>query len=212
MLMIKVIIADDHKIIREGLKRYLLEASEIVVADEATNGQEVIKKAAENECDVVLLDISMPGMNGLTILKQLKINQPDIHVLILSMHSEEEYAERSLKAGAAGYLTKNVEPDELIAAIRKVSTGKNYITTTLGERLASTLGARFNNLPHETLSDREYEVICLIATGKTLTEIAVELSLSKKTISTHRVHILEKMKMHSNAQLIHYAIQNHLVD
>ncbi|MHC4139075.1 MAG: response regulator [Planctomycetota bacterium] len=210
--MIKVIIADDHKIIREGLKRYLLEASDIVITEEAANGQEVIKKVAENECDVVLLDISMPGMNGLSILKQLKINQPDIHILILSMHSEEEYAERALKAGASGYLTKNVEPDELIAAICKVSKGKNYITTTVGERLSNTLRSRFKELPHETLSDREYEVMCLISTGKTLTEIGAELSLSKKTISTHRAHIMEKMKMQNNAQLTHYAIKNYLVD
>jgi DNA-binding NarL/FixJ family response regulator len=212
MLMIKAIIADDHKIIREGLKKCLLEAPDIIVADEAANGQELLRKADKNKCDVVLLDISMPGMSGLNVLKQSKINQPDVNVLILSMHSEEEYAERALKAGASGYLTKNIELDELISAIRRVATGKKYVTATLGERLANDLGPNYKKLMHETLSDREYEVMCLIATGKTLTEIAGELMLSKKTISTHRSHILVKMRMKNNAQLTHYALQNHLVD
>ncbi len=209
--MIKVLIADDHKLIREGIKGYLSDSPDIVVSDEAINGQEVISKAGKIQHDVILLDISMPGMNGLNVLKQLKLNHPDLNILILSMHSEEEYAERSLKAGASGYLTKNVDPDELISAIRKVSKGKKYITATLAERLACEIEAHREKLYHEALSDREYEIMCLIASGKTLTEIAEDLSLSKKTISTHRAHILAKMRMHNNSQLTHYAVQNRLV-
>lgn len=210
--MIKVLIADDHSLVRRGLKQFLNEASDIVVADEASSGQEALQKTGKNNYDVVLLDISMPGRNGIDILKQLKYMQQDTQVLMLSMHSEEEYAERSLKAGASGYLTKNIGPDELISAVRTVSKGKKYITPSLAERLVCSLGKRYKNLPHDTLSDREYEVMCMIASGKTVQEIADELSLSKKTISTHRTHILEKMNMRNNAQLSHYAIQNHLVD
>ena len=210
--MIKVLIADDHPLFREGIKRMLSETSDIVVADEASNGQEVFKIVEKNDFDVIMLDISMPGRSGLDIIKQLKCDRPDLHILILSMHSEEEYAERALKAGAAGYLVKKTTPDEVVTAIRKVSMGKKYVSSSLAERLACHVGKNFEKLPHETLSDREYEVMCMIASGKRIKEIAEELSLSRKTITTHRTHILEKMRLKNNSQLTHYAIQNQLVN
>jgi DNA-binding NarL/FixJ family response regulator len=210
--MIKVLIADDHPLFREGIKRMLSETSDIVVADEASNGQEVFKIVEKNDLDVIMLDISMPGRSGLDIIKQLKCDRPDLHILILSMHSEEEYAERALKAGAAGYLVKKTTPDEVVTAIRKVSMGKKYVSSSLAERLACQVGKNSNKMPHETLSDREYEVMCMIASGKRIKEIAEELSLSRKTITTHRTHILEKMRLKNNSQLTHYAIQNQLVN
>jgi DNA-binding NarL/FixJ family response regulator len=210
--VIKVCVVDDHGLVREGLKKYLAEASDIVVVDEAKTGQEILSKAEKKKFDVMTLDISMPGRSGLDIIKQLKQLQPDINILALSIHSEEEYAERSLKAGASGYLTKNIGPDELVSAIRTVSKGKKYITSSLAERLACNLGRKSDNLPHENLSDREYEVMCMIALGKAVKEIAEELSLSSKTISAHRAHILEKLKIKNNSQLIHYAMKNKLVN
>lgn len=210
--MIKVLIADDHAMVREGFKRFLAEAKDIIADDEAGDGQEVLNKIRQQKFDVVLLDISMPGRNGLDVLKQLKCEQPDINVLMLTMHAEEEYAERALKGGANGYLTKNATPDELIDAIRKVSMGKKYVTSVVAEILACHVGSRSNILLHERLSDREYEVMCMITSGKTISDIAHELSLSKKTISTHRSHILKKMNMQNNSQLIHYALKYHLVD
>jgi DNA-binding NarL/FixJ family response regulator len=210
--VIKVCVADDHRLVREGLKKYLAEASDIVVVDEAKTGQEVLSKAGKKKFDVMTLDISMPGRNGLDIIKQLKQLHPNINILVLSIHSEEEYAERSLKAGASGYLTKNIGPDELVSAVRMVSKGKKYITSSLAEKLACNLERKSEKLPHETLSDREYEVMCMIASGKSIKEIAEELLLSSKTISAHRTHILEKLNIKNNSQLIHYAMKNQLVD
>jgi len=210
--MIKILIADDHAIVREGLKQILAETPDMVVADEASNGQEVLNKVWEKEYDVVVLDISMPGISGLDILKQLKSQRPKLPVLVLSMHPEEQYAVRVLRAGASGYLTKQSVPDELIMAIRKVSLGRKYVSSFLAEKLASDLGIETEKLSHETLSDREYQVMCMIASGKTVKEVADELFLSVKTISTYRSRILEKMKMKSNAELTHYVIKNKLVD
>ncbi|MFB0519205.1 MAG: response regulator [Acidobacteriota bacterium] len=210
--MIKILIADDHAIVREGLKQIIQETSDIVVADEASNGQEVLEKVWKNDYDVVLLDISMPGRSGLDILKQLKSQKPELPVLILTVHPEEQYAVRVLRAGASGYLTKESAPDELIKAIRKVSMGRKYVSSTLAEKLATEVDIISEKPLHQALSDREYEVMCMIASGKTVKEIAEELCLSIKTISTYRSRILEKMKMKSNAELIHYAIQNRLVD
>ncbi|MHA2219868.1 MAG: response regulator [Candidatus Hodarchaeales archaeon] len=210
--MLKTLIGDDHTLFREGLKRVLKEIPHIDKIEEACNGEEVLRKTTSNLYDLVILDISMPGRSGLDILKQLKCNRPGIYVLILSMHSEEEYAERALRAGASGYLTKESRPDELISAITKVVKGEKYVSSSLGERLANNLGNHSEKLLHETLSDREFEVMCMIASGKTVREIAEELLLSSKTISTHRMHILDKMRMKSNAQLTHYAIKNHLVN
>lgn len=211
--MTRILIADDHTIVREGLKQILAETSDMVVAGEATNGQEVLDKVLKNNYDVVLLDISMPGRNGLDILKQLKIDNPRVSVLILSMYAEEQYAMRALRAGAAGYMTKESAPDELIQALRKVSQGRKYISPTLAEKLALNLeGGDEQKPPHETLSDREYQVFCMIASGKMIKEIADELALSVKTVSTYRSRILEKMGLKNNAALTHYAIQNKLVE
>lgn len=210
--MIKILIADDHRIVREGLKQILAETPDMIVAGEASNAQEVLKKIWDNEYDVLLLDISMPGRSGLDILKQLKSDRPKLSVLVLSMYSEEQYALRALKAGASGYMTKESATDELIEAIRKVSTGRKYISPSVAERLAFSLESGDERPPQETLSDREFQVMCMIASGKTIKAIAAELSLSIKTVSTYRARILEKMRMNNNAELTHYAIQNKLVE
>jgi DNA-binding NarL/FixJ family response regulator len=210
--MIKILIADDHTIVREGLKQILAETPDMVVADEASNGHEVLAKIEKNDFDVILLDISMPGMNGIDALKQIKTERPKVSVLVLSMYSEEQYALRALKAGAAGYMTKESAPDELIEAIRKVSQGRKYISPSLAEKLAVSLEADSERPPHETLSDREYQVMCMIASGKTIKDIADDLCLSIKTVSTYRTRILEKMNLKSNAALTHYAVQNKLVE
>ena len=210
--MLKILIADDHAIVREGIKQILAEIPDQVTTDEAINGQEVLQKVWNNNYDMVLLDISMPGRSGLDILKQLKSEAPALKILILSMHPEEQYAVRALKAGASGYLTKESTPLELTEAIRKVSIGKKYVSASLAETLASLMETSSEKPLHETLSNREYEVMRMIASGKTVKEIADELSLSVKTISTYRTRILEKMTMKNNAQITHYTIQNRLVD
>ena len=210
--MIRVLIADDHDIVREGMKRVFARTPDIEVAGEASTGQEALELVWHNSYDVVILDISLPGRNGLEILKQIKNHQPKLPVLILSMYPEEQYAVRVLRAGAAGYLTKESDKGELIDAIRRIVKGKKYITPALAERLAAELESASEKAPHEKLTDREYHLLCLIANGKGSREIAEELSLSVKTVSTHRGRILEKMGMKSNAELTHYAIQNKLVD
>ena len=210
--MIKILVVDDHALVRDGLKRILVDTPDMIVADEASNGEEVINKVGNNDYDLVLLDISLPGRYGLDVLKQLKCTNPKIPILILSMYPEEHYAVRSLRAGASGYLTKQSSSDELIGAIRKVAQGRRYITPSLAEKLAFDLGVDVRKLPHEKLSDREYQVMCMIGSGQTVTEIAETLSLSIRTISTHRAHILNKMEMKNNAQLTYYAIKNALVE
>jgi len=210
--MIKILIADDHAVVRKGLKQILAETSDIVAADEAKNGQEVLEKVRKSDYDIVMLDISMPGRSGIEILKQLKDEKPEVLVLVLSMHPEEQYAVRALRAGASGYLTKDSAPEELISALRIISQGRKYITTSLAEKLAFDLEIDTEKPLHETLSDREYEVMCKIASGKTIKEIAEELFLSIKTISTYRSRILEKMGMKNNTQLVHYALKNRLLD
>jgi two-component system invasion response regulator UvrY len=211
-LMIKILIADDHPVVRKGLREIIEETADMKVVDEASNGQEVLAKVFKKDFDVVLLDISMPGRSGLDILKELKSQLPKLAVLVLSIHPEEQYAVQVLKAGAAGYLTKKSAPEELVAALRKVSTGGKYVSPSLAEKLASALEKGIDKPLHETLSAREYEVMRKIASGKTVTEIARELFLSPKTISTYRTRILEKMRMKKNAELIRYAIKNRLVD
>jgi two-component system, NarL family, invasion response regulator UvrY len=210
--MIKILIADDHTMFREGLKHILAEYPDLVVTDEANNGQEVLDKIWKNNYDMVLLDITMPGMTGLEALKQLKNDKPKLPVLILSMHPEEQYAVRVLRAGASGYLTKESAPDELITAIRKISQGRKYITPSLAERLASEFEADSERPLHDILSDREYQVLRMIAEGKTVKYIAKELSLSIKTVSTYRTRIMEKMKMKTNAEVMHYVIKHQLLD
>lgn len=210
--MIKILIADDHAIVREGLKQIVVETSDMVVADEASTGHEVLDKVRNNEYTVVVLDISMPGGDGLNILKQIKRERHKLPVLVLSVHSEEQYAVRALRAGAAGYLTKESAPSELISAIRRVSGGRKYISPLLAEKLALDLESDREKPRHETLSDREYQVMCMIASGKRVKEISEELCLSVKTISTYRSRILEKMRMNNNAELTHYAIKHGLVE
>ncbi len=210
--MLRILIADDHPIVRQGLRQIIAEISDMVVADEASNGWEVLSKARASYYDVVLLDISMPGIHGIDIIRQLKNKRPRLPILILSIHPEEQYAVPALRAGASGYLTKESIPDELVAAIRKVSMGGKYVSSSLAEKLASDLETSDEQPAHKTLSDREYQVMCMVASGKTVTEIAQELSLSVKTISTYRSRILEKMKMKNNVELAYYAIKNRLVD
>lgn len=210
--MIKILIADDHAIVRRGLKQIISENSDMTVAGEASDGQAVMDKVRKDHYDLVLLDISMPGRTGLDILKELKTDHPKLPILILSMYPEEQYAVRVLRAGASGYLTKDSAPDELITAIRRVLSGKKYVTASLAEKLAVDLDISSRKQMHESLSDREYQVMCMIASGKPVGEIAEKLSLSVKTISTYRSRILEKMKMKNNAELTYYAIQNKLVD
>ncbi len=210
--MIKILIADDHPIVREGLRQIIEVATDMVVTDEARNGEEVLERIKENDFDVVILDISMPGRSGLDILKEVRKERPELSVLILSIHPEEQYGVRLLKAGASGYLTKESAPEELVNAIRIISQGRKYITSSLAERLALKLGDDFEGPLHENLSDREYEVMYMIAKGMTIKEIAEKLFLSVKTISTYRYRILGKMRMKSNAELIRYALKLGLVD
>ena len=210
-MKIRLLIGDDHAVVRKGMKQILAETRDIVVADEAGNGREVLEKVRKNDFDMVLLDISMPGRDGLEVLKELKSLRPKLPVLMLSMYPEEQYAVRSLRSGASGYLTKDSAPDELISAIRKVSSGGKYVSASLAEKLAHKLGADMENPLHEALSDREYQVMCMIASGKTVKEIGEELSLSVKTVSTYRSRILNKMRLKGNAELTRYAIDNKLV-
>ena len=210
--MIRILIADDHTLVREGLKQILSDLPDMAVTDEASNGKEVLDKVRENDFDVVLLDISLPGQSGVDILKQIKLIKPELPVLILSMYPEEQYAIRTLRAGASGYLTKDSVPDELIEALRTVSLGKRYITYTLAEKIAFEMDVDAKKPLHERLSDREYQVMCMIASGKSVSQIAKEILLSVKTISTHRARILKKMNMKNNAELTHYAIKHGLVD
>jgi len=210
--MIKILIADDHAIVRAGLKQILEDTSDLTVAGEAASGREVFELIRQEEFDILVLDISLPGKSGLEVLKDVKSEHPALPVLVLSIYPEEQYAVRVLKAGAAGYVTKESAPAELVAAIRKVARGGKYITASLAESLADNLEQDLSQPLHHRLSDREYTVLCLLASGKTVTEIAADLCLSPKTISTYRARILEKMHLRTNAELIHYAMQHGLVD
>ncbi|UCC88977.1 MAG: response regulator transcription factor [Anaerolineales bacterium] len=210
--MIRVLIADDHPIVRQGLRQILSEISDMAVAGEAVNGQEALDQVRAGGWDVLVLDITMPDRSGLDILRELKHQQPDLPVLVLSIHAEEQFAVRLLKAGASGYLTKENAPDELVKAIRKVVGGGKYISQSLAESLAFNLDVASDGPRHETLSDREFQVLQLVASGKTLTEIAEELSLSAKTVSTYRSRLLEKMNLKTNAEIVRYAIENRLVE
>ena len=210
--MTKLLIADDHVLIREGLKKILKEAPDMNVVCEAGDGRELFEGLKKHEVDVVILDISLPGKSGLELLKDIKQDYPQLPVLILSMHPEDRFAVRALKAGAAGYVTKEGAAQELILALRKVIQGRKYVSPTLAEKLATELDLASDRPPHESLSDREYQVLCLIASGKTVKEISGELFLSVSTVNTYRTRILEKMNMKTDAELIRYAIQNHLVD
>ena len=210
--MIKILIADDHAIVREGLKQIVAETSDMVVSGEAADGQEVLELLRKDGWDLVLLDIAMPGRGGMDTLKALKQEKPALPVLILSIYPEEQYAVRALRAGASGYLTKESAPEELISAIRKVSRGGKYVSASLAEKLVSELGIDTERPVHERLSDREYQVLLMIASGKTVKEIADDLALSVKTISTHRTRALAKMGMKNNAEITYYAIKMGLVE
>ena len=208
--MIRILIADDHAIVRAGLKQIIEGIPDMILADEAANGWELLEKVRKDDFDVIVLDITMPGGGGIEILKQLKIEKPKLPVLALSIHPEEQYGKRMLKAGAMGYLTKESAPEALVTAIRKVYDGGRYVSPFLAEKLAADLATHSDGPLHEELSDREYQVMIMIGTGKTITEIAGELNLSAKTVSTYRARILEKMKMKSNAELARYIVTNQL--
>jgi DNA-binding NarL/FixJ family response regulator len=210
--IIKVFIADDHAIVREGLKQILAETRDIVVAGEAENGLDAIKLFRKSECQVMLLDISLPDRNGIEVLKQIKKEKPELAVLMLSMHREDQYAIRALKAGAGGYLTKQSAPKELVTAIRQVAGGLKYISAALAQELANHVGEDHEAPLHDTLSDREYQTLTMIASGKTVGVIAKELSLSVKTVSEYRARLLVKMKLKNSAELTHYAIKNQLIE
>jgi DNA-binding NarL/FixJ family response regulator len=209
--MIKVLIADDHAILRRGLKQILAEIPSVEVVDEAMNGIEVLSMVGKKRYDLILLDIAMPGRNGLDVLKQLKAEKPDLPILMLSMHPEEQYALRALKAGASGYLTKESAPDELINAVQKILQGGKYVSESLAEWFVSDLSKPVNKAPHQILSDREYQIMCMLAAGKSVSEIGEELALSVKTVSTYRTRILTKMDMKSNADITRYALENSLL-
>lgn len=211
--MTKILIADDHAIVRKGLIKILMESDAWTSVDEAGSGQEALDRVLKGSYDLVLLDISMPGRGGLDVLKEIKERLPRLPVLMLSMHPEKEYALRSLRAGASGYLTKDNAPEELVRAIRKVLSGGRYVTASLAEILALEVEKKDHagRLPHEILSNREYQVLRMIASGKTVSEIAGELFLSVKTVSTYRSRILEKIRAKNNVELTHYAFENRLI-
>jgi two-component system invasion response regulator UvrY len=209
--MVRILIADDHPIVREGLKQIVGETEDMHLAGEASNGREVMEQVERGSADVVVLDISLPGESGLEVLKKLRARYPALPVLMLSIHSEDQYAIRSLRAGASGYLTKESLPDELVTAIRRVAQGRRYVSEALAERLVLRLDDDLRKPLHEDLSDREYQVMRMIAAGKALKQIAMELGLSPKTVSTYRARVLEKMGVHSNADLVRYALEHDLI-
>ncbi|MFQ5757673.1 MAG: response regulator [Acidiferrobacterales bacterium] len=209
--MIRLLIADDHPIVREGLKRIVAECPDMQVVGEATDGNEVLAKSKEGNADILLLDVAMPGPRFLDNMRHLRAEAQNLRILVLSIHPEDSYALQALRAGAAGYLTKDRSPQELAEAVRRIYQGRKYITSSLAEKLASEL-EQTQQEPHKVLSDREYEVFCLLGAGKSVKEIAFDLVLSAKTVSTYRARILEKMQLKSNAELIRYAIQKGLVE
>ena len=210
--MIRVLIADDHAILRQGLKQILAETEDMEVAGEAESGGQTMRMVRDGGYDVVLLDISMPDRNGMDTLKLIKKEKPKLAVLMLSMHPEDHYAVRALKAGAAGYLNKQSAPDDLVSAIRQVASGRKYVSAAVAEELANTVGQDIERPVHDTLSNREYQTLCMIASGRSPSDIANDLSLSVKTVSVYRARVLEKMKLRNNAELTHYAIKNRLIE
>ncbi len=210
--MIRVLIADDHAIVRQGLKQILSETDDLLITGEAEDGVEAIQLARQVEWDVFLLDVSMPNRNGIDTLKQLKKEFPRLPVLILSMHPEEHYAVRALKAGASGYLTKQSAPEQLVTAIRQVANGRKYVSPAVALQLAEAISDTTEKPPHERITDREYQVLTLIASGKTLTQIADTLNLGVATVSTYRARLLEKMNLKNTAELIRYGLEHGLTD
>jgi len=209
--MVRVLVADDHPLLRSGLKQVLSLEPDLEVVGEAEDSDQVIQQVHDLRCDVVILDLTMPGRGGLDALRELRKRHPNLPVLILSMHAEDQFAVRAIKAGASGYLSKDNAGTEVVKAVRKVLTGKKYVSPSLAEMLANALDHDTERPPHETLSDREFQILCKIASGMTVSQIAQEISLSVKTVSTYRSRVLEKMSMHNNAELTRYAIQNGIV-
>ncbi|MBY0480880.1 MAG: response regulator transcription factor [Chitinophagaceae bacterium] len=207
----KVLIADDHTIVREGLKRILLEAFPFCEIHDVCDGADLLKKALHEKWDIIISDITMPGQSGIEVLKQIKEYAPTIPVLMLSMHAPEQYAVRAIKAGASGYLTKESAPFELVNAVEKILGGRKYITAQVAEVLAESIEQNIDKAPHEILSDREFEVLKLIAQGQSISKIGEILSLSVNTISTYRTRIMEKLNIHNNADLVKYAMKHNLI-
>jgi DNA-binding NarL/FixJ family response regulator len=210
--MIRIVIADDHAILRQGVRQILLAQSDMDVVGEAANYAEVMQQVRREECDVLLLDIAMPGKNGIDTLKQVKQEYPKLSVLILSMYPEDQYAIRALKAGASGYLTKVTAADQLVQAIRQVTRGRRYITAELAESLAANISGNQDVPAHELLSDREFQTLRQIAAGRTLAQIGEELALSPKTVSVYRARLLAKLQLSTNAELTRYALEHNLVE
>ena len=212
-MIIKVLVVDDHSLIRKGLKQILDDTADIRVTGEAETGAEAIRMIRDNKYDIALLDITLPDKYGIDVLKQMKLQSPALPVLILSMHPDEQYALRSIKAGASGYMNKQSAPSQLVTAIRKVASGKKYISSELAEQLADDLTSdKPQDASHKILSNREYQTLCLMAQGKSLSEMADIMSLSAKTVSVYRSRMLEKMKLKNNAEAVRYAINNHLIE
>jgi len=210
--MIRIVVADDHTIVREGLKQVLSAASDLSVVGEAQTGHEVIERVRALEFDVLLLDMSMPGKSGIELIKQVRGEKPKLRILVLSMHQEQQYAVRAIKAGASGYLTKDSASAQLVLAIRKVAAGGAFITEVVAEQLALGAMPQTEGLPHSALSDREFHVFQLLVSGKAVSEIAEGLNLSVKTVSTHKARIMQKMSMSNSAELVRYAIKHRLID
>ncbi len=209
--MIKVITADDHALIRHGIRHILEKTEDIRVVEEAENGRELLRKLAKAKYDVITLDLNMPGMDAFEVIEKVKAVDPDIPILVLTVHPDKQYGIQVIKAGASGYLNKSSDLNDLVTAIRQVYAKKKYIGPSLASKLAETLSKDYQSLPHELLSEREFQVLCLIAKAKTPSGIAAILNLSVKTISTYRRRMLDKMGMENNAQLTYYAINNRLV-
>jgi len=210
--MQSVLIVDDHAVVRQGLRQILADALSAVQIDEASNADEALGLVLKKNYDLVMLDISLPGRSGLELLRDIKYQQPSLPVLVLSVHPEDQMGVRILKAGASGYVNKDCEPLELVRAVNKVLSGGRYVSPTLAERLVLDIQSDAGKPPHELLSDREFEVLCAIARGKSVSEIARDLGLSVKTVSTYRARILDKMHMKTNAELTHYAVREGLVE
>lgn len=210
--MIRIVVADDHTIVREGLKQLLSATSDLSVVAEAQDGHQVLERVRALDFDVLLLDMSMPGKSGIELIKQVHAEKPKLRILVLSMHEEEQYAVRAIRAGAAGYLTKDSAPAQLVSAIRKVAGGGAFITESVAQQLAIDAMPQTEGPPHAALSDREFQVFRELVSGKAVSEIAAELNLSVKTVSTHKARIMQKMNMSNPAELIRYAIHHRLVD
>ena len=208
----RVLVADDHAIVRRGVREILEEAPLGLTVNEAGSAAETLKAVRDNAYDIILLDISFPDGSGLDVLRQIRADSPQTRVLLLSMYPEEQYAQRALRSGASGYLTKDSAPNELVFAIQKIAVGGKYITQALAERLADEIGDEVEKAPHKTLSNREFQVLTLLGAGKSIHEIAAEFSLSPKTVSTYRSRLLVKLNLKTTADIIHYVIENQLGD